>query len=362
MGVSYQRLDITKYFYSVALNATTTFSATEADYKGFNADPITLSIPVPDFVTSNEIGEGTGQENPDNQRLYKWQPVQIQLSGIVNAEICAILALRCNGGSITDTEVTTSASYTHANDFLAPTTSAPDRFHIILANDGVAFCFRVYVNNMTFTQSGNDQPRWQATLVADYWKEVGDVSGLDISTIAAAPTYHYMHGEATTLTYNDGSSIDITATGASRFLEVSAGIDNNCGFLDLPDGNFYTSGDYKSGAMPNTPFRGKPPQDSLFRMKVLPETDQLREWDKLISQTSITNVTVKFQGFEKVGVTSDRYFLQIKYPLAKYNGHQPSSQNSPVSDLNAYDIPLKVFYSSGVLVNVTSQDGNATLV
>lgn len=341
------------------IQSINTISEDYTDYTAFKTEPFDLPVPNPQIIDdAGTVGDGVGYSQ--NSVVYRWLPVNIPLRGRLEDELFPLLFARALGGTVVDADVTATTSYDHTIPMATEQELVePKLFNIMTKGVRADFLWGdCYVQGITISQQGDDLPMYDAQIVgAGYHMKVSDSSLVASSIPAVASTFWSKpkyHGAATTLTYNNGSAIDLTAS--RGLISVSAKITQPCEIKNLPGDSFLTDGDVESGAYPGTINRQTQEQD-IITLRVYSDST-LSQWLDLKANTTLTNVILKFKG-KVIGASTDHYETEVKLTRAEVM----SVTGATDTEYEALDIVIKALPDSSTkrLAIGRVRNGTATL-
>lgn len=346
-----------KLYISTVLKAINTLEEDEDNYKRFQVDQMDVPLPQSEQMSdAGTVGNGSGYEHYSWH--YRWLPAQLPIRGKLEDTVFPILLARVLGGTVVDTAVTDTDSYDHdipmANELEL---IEPKLFSVITEGQGAFIWGDMYVTELTISQNRDEHPTFEGSLAnTGLFKKVAD-SSIVTSGVAAPPADYFgarYHGAATTFTYNNGTSQNLTAS--RGLISVSVKVGQPCDVVALPGDSFLTAGDSSTGSYAGTIVRQSQPSD-MITLRYYADS-ALAMWTDMKASTLLTNVSITFRG-KKIGDTTDNYeteFLMEKARVVSVTG-------STEGEHEAFDVVIKAMPNAQErLCAARIRNASATLV
>lgn len=357
--MAYRNKKSVKLYLTTGLQTTiNTPDETAANYFRFKTEPFDTPVPEPDqMADAGEVGDGVGYAQ--NIWNYRWKPLALSLSGMINDVLFPKLFARVLGGTVVDTVVTASTSWDHTIPMATELELVQPKISTLITEGAPQFIWGdVFVRGLTITQDGDGMPHWSAELGnTGHWKKLSD-SSIVVSSVPALNSDYFgarYHGAATTLVYNNGGSIDLTAN--RGLCSVTAKLTQPANVANLPGDAFYVAGDSTSGSYSATIQRTTQEAD-IIQFRVYADTT-LAQWADEKAGTVLTNVILKFQG-KVIGASTDKYETEIKLTRGQVTVTKPTSKD----EYEAFDVTITALPDTTTkrLCVGRHRNGTATLV
>jgi hypothetical protein len=286
----------------------------------------TFGIPTLDKI-SNEDLVGTGHEFATNVRNNYWTHPVMTVGEDVNTENMAVFLANTFGG-VNAAPAAVTGNVNAKEHILLMQTAAQGRQlpsrniissvgYIDDANPGADFMFAgVVPDSFTISQTRADTPTWSVDLVGSgRWVRplpTGVRTGLPTDVLEQNP----VHGAAVTVSYDDGTSLNLSALGKVRSWTFT--YNNNLRRDDRRPGDpFLIPNDPTSGAYVRYLLRG--PRTATASITVSLSED-LREFLTHQQNRIVTNLSFLMKGYVIPGVTPTNHTVEIKMPRSVIRG------------------------------------------
>ncbi len=292
-----------------------------AEFRKFPSDPRPGTFPTRDVIPDNMVGRG--QAYAQQSSVGRVQPVNLPYAGALNSTIAVRLFRMFLGGTITETARTTPGTIDSAIAMKAAG-AEPMFANVIEKNGGREFLWGdVFVQTFNISQSGDGEPRVDATLQnSGYHKKLSDTS-IDTADVEDLADYLKARGFKTRLTFSDGTTtfnpantsdlIDVSFAGSQNVV-----VDGLPGDLPINASNECLGSYSKNVAIDvqSAVITYKAYQDATFAI-----------YDSWAVNKKLTNVTLIFYSCQTIGLTTDVFEWEIKLPVAEFN-LTPDSQGN----------------------------------
>lgn len=288
-----------------------------ANYIEFLSNALPPQIPNNESVTDEAmVGDGNSR-TLRNTFNYYWQTRSFPVAGLLNDHIAAILMNGFLGGTrTTTTPIVPAKKYDTVQQSSSVT---PSLFSIYRKLSGEEFITAdLFANAFSISQDGSSQPTFNFDLMGT--GTFLDSAALTLgaftpASIILAPAYHYFHGAATEFTCTDGTDVYNFHT-LGTLISVSIEGNNGGRVSRRPGDPFYNPADRNSGAMQRNITMGKA-TGHVIKVKI-DLGSVLKEWKSMVARKVLTGGSIKFVGFDNVGVTATKYQFEIKFPKARF--------------------------------------------
>lgn len=343
---------------AIAVHGTPNEPSTDpTDYYAFLARVMAPLIPGLETVTDEEmVGDGYSR-TLRKIRNYYWASKPWTVSCLLNDHIAAILMNGWQGGAVTTTNRTAPSKDVAAVQNVS--NSTPKLFSLYRHLGGEQFINSTFApNEWTISQEGEAQPSFEMSLLSTgHFLDEEEINAADFdeNDIIPAPDNEEFHGAATSIIATDGvENYNWTADG--ELISVNLTGSNNVDIRRRAGDPFKTSGDHNSGAIPRKIRNGKLSGGGKI---VVDLDDDLKTFKAMLAGRKLTGLTVLFQGFNKIGATTDFFEYEVKVP----NGGFRMIEGETDQDYGALALdiqPLRDAVTKGYFTNRTRT--NKTIV
>lgn len=323
------------------------------NYQGFLANVVAPMIPVFESVSDEEmVGDGYSQTIRNLRNTY-WSSKPWNVSGLLNDHIAVILLNGWQGGTVTPTARTSPSKDIAA--VMNVINSNPKLFSLFRKLGGEEFLHSTMApNNFVIAQEGEADPTMNFDMVnTGHHLDADELEDeeFDSASIDPAPEYEYFHGAATEITATDGvETYNWTADGELISLSVEG--NRNVDVRRRPGDSFKVAGDHNSGAIARKIRNAKP--TAAIKLKVDLRSD-LREYKAMVAKRKLTGLTIVFNGYNKIGATTDDYEFEIKAPKSQFQMIEgETDQDFGALALNI--VPIRDAVTKGYYTNRTRTD------
>lgn len=305
----------------------------------------TAGFGIPQLEKLDDLNKvGTGHEFATYLRNNYWSHSQVQLGDELNTDQAVVLLARAFGGDITTAAATGETGedlFVHDIEIQSGTSRQLPSSTVVTSvgrldssHQGASFIYPgMVVDSIQIQQDSQAAvPQFTADLVGS-----GKYTQTD-ATIAAIPDtafQHYIHGAAVSITFNDGTAIDLTDPADQRVRSWSFSYNNNLRRDDRRPGDpFRVTGDPFSGAYVNRLLRGARSCQAMLTVSL---NEDLREFITHRDNVIITSLTITMLG-ELNGTA--QHELTIVLPKSYMRAVTPSTDNDD-STLQLEIFPVK---------------------
>lgn len=285
-------------------------------YNAFLCNALPSQIPKATNVEDSAmVGDGVARTMRDT-RLYYWDEKTLSIGGLLNDHIAAILMNGFLGGTRTSTVAVAPGN--NIATVQKVSNVVPPLYSIYRHLGGEQFVLGdFFVNGFNIAQEAEAQPTFNFDLLSTgIFKDDVALAAASFAegSIVAVPAYQYFHGAATSFTATDGTdTYDFTNQGTLISLSVEGS--NGGRTTKRPGDAFNDPTSNASGAFAKNVAWGK--ATGMVRVKI-DLGSSLPAFKSLALRRTLTGLTIKFVGFEKIGVTVNYYEYEITVPRAKF--------------------------------------------
>ncbi|HEX8653109.1 MAG TPA: hypothetical protein VF708_19990 [Pyrinomonadaceae bacterium] len=297
--------------------AVNTIPTTLASYTKFLCDMFQPPIPDVPLIPDGQIGGGS--ERPRNYRPGWVDPLAFNISGRVNTHITARLGSRCLGGEVSSNAVTAAASYDITTLTQRGSEGRLPKFSAIgFLVGGYDYILNLAVDSMELSFEGDRNVDYTAAVrgTGYHKRAVADIAAVIPANVSGSEldAYHLMHPAGVVVTFTDGTPATIDFGADGDLLAGRCSLGQGISINPLPNDSFMDAADWYTGAYARDIHRtSRVPVASL---DVAVRSD-LADFILTQRKKDVTNLIFKFRSADKIGVTTERYEFEWKYPVAR---------------------------------------------